>query len=221
MDAEKSGRHLEEARDYLARFAAALPSHVSAAELGVRETAPYKALVVREALMWRTEEIGRCACDMLERGDVISGILQTRATLENAALIWRLRDVIRDRHNFSALEIDNLLSQLLLGSKIYPEPAAINILTLIDRLDKSVGILRDGYDRLSEYAHPNYSGVAGLYSIIDRENLTTYFGKRPSTQHTLDTLVAPTLRASLFIFENTYNQITDLMPAWISELARI
>jgi hypothetical protein len=97
MTTEVPERHLEEARAYLARFAVSLPSHVSAAELGVIERAPYKALVVREALMWRTEETGRCACDLLERGDVTGGILLTRATLENAALLWRPMDVIRDR----------------------------------------------------------------------------------------------------------------------------
>lgn len=218
MPAEESEWHLEEARAYLARFAASLPSHVSAAELGVTERAPYKALVVREALMWRTEETGRCACDLLERGDVTGGILLTRATLENAALLWRLRDVIRDRIKFSLEEINKILSQLLLGSKQDPEPAAINILTLVDRLDKNIGILRDGYDRLSEFAHPNFSGVAGLYSIIDRENRTTRFGKRPTAQRTVDTLVAPVLRSSLFIFENTYNQISDFMPEWMAEL---
>lgn len=221
MAAEEPERHLEEARDYLARFAASLPLYVSAAELGVREKAPYKALVVREALMWRTEETGRCACDMLERGDVTGGILLTRATLENAALIWRLRDVIQDRVKLSPAEIDRILSQLLLGSKQYPEPAAINILTLVDRLDRALGIMREGYDRLSEFAHPNYGGVAGLYSTIDKEKHTTKFGKRASAQRTVDTLVAPTLRASLFIFENTYNQISVLMPSWVAELTRI
>ena len=221
MAAEDTERHLEEARAYLARFAVSLPSHVSAAELGVCEKAPYKALVVREALIWRTEETGRCACDMLERGDVTSGILLTRATLENTALIWRLRDVIRDRANFTTIDIDRILSQLLLGSKQYPEPAAINILTLIDRLDKATGFLRESYDRLSEYAHPNFNGVAGLYSTIDKENYTTWLGKRPTAQRTVDTFVSPTLRASLFIFENTYNQISALMPAWVAELTPV
>ena len=43
-----------------------LPELIDVAALGVRSKAPYQLLVVREALIWRTEELARNACNALE-----------------------------------------------------------------------------------------------------------------------------------------------------------
>jgi len=43
--------------------------------LGARSKAPFQLLCTREALIWRTEELARTACDALERKwtDLLSG----------------------------------------------------------------------------------------------------------------------------------------------------
>ena len=76
--------NLCEARQRVENIRAHLPSSISVAALGVRSKAPYLLLCTREALIWRTEELARCACDVLAKDDVAAGILLTRAVIESA-----------------------------------------------------------------------------------------------------------------------------------------
>src|SRR5262249_6831390 len=93
--------HLNEARRLAKNIARDLPSSISAEALGVRQKAPYLFLWLRGALMWRTEELARCACDLLTKGDVAAGILLTRGVIESAAFLWRLKELLDDRHKYS------------------------------------------------------------------------------------------------------------------------
>jgi hypothetical protein len=56
-----------------------LPELIDVAALGVRSKAPYQLLVVREALIWRTEELARNACNALEAEDFAVAAILTRA----------------------------------------------------------------------------------------------------------------------------------------------
>ena len=85
---------LSTARDYATRFAASLPTSVDVAALGVKSKAPWQLLCTREALMWRTEELARSACDAIERCDLSVAALLARAITESAALAWKLMQVL-------------------------------------------------------------------------------------------------------------------------------
>jgi hypothetical protein len=84
-------------RQTLANLAGSLPRSVGVAAIGVISKAPYKALAVREALIWRTEELGRGAYEMFPRGDLASAILLTRGVVECTALMARLAQVVFER----------------------------------------------------------------------------------------------------------------------------
>jgi hypothetical protein len=56
-------------------------------------------------------------------------------------------------------------------------PEAINVLTFVKRLDKQMPGFEAAYHSLSECAHPNWRGVSGLYSKIDRENFVVHYGR--------------------------------------------
>ena len=218
-DLQVDDQRLEEASARLTQMAASLPDTISAGALGVLDKAPFIALTVRESLIWRTEEVGRGARDMLARGDVASAILLTRAVVESAALVWRLRDLIHGRATHSASALHELLLQMLHGSKVEPSwPTPVSILTHIKHLDRHVPGVAAGYDELSEYAHPNWSGVAGLFSQIDRIAFTTRFGRNLREANPGRKTAALILIASLGLFEHAYNEISDLMPVWLAEL---
>ena len=76
---------LAEARQFTAALSASLPSKVEIAALGVLSTAPFQLLTIREALIWRTEELARNACDALEKEDFAVTALLTRGITESAA----------------------------------------------------------------------------------------------------------------------------------------
>ena len=65
-------------RAWVDRLRGSQPQSVDVAALGVKSRAPFQLLCTRGALIWRTEELARNACDALERDDF--------AITENAAL---------------------------------------------------------------------------------------------------------------------------------------
>src|SRR5205807_822097 len=94
-----------------------LPSSIDVAALGVRSKAPFQLLCTREALIWRTEELARNACDSLERSDFAAAAMLTRGVIESAALAWKLMEVLNDRQRYSTEELSEVLIRLLVGSK--------------------------------------------------------------------------------------------------------
>ncbi|MBY3210074.1 hypothetical protein ELI24_39080 [Rhizobium ruizarguesonis] len=208
-----------EARAWVNVLRESLPQSIDVAALGVRSKAPYQLLCTREAVIWRTEELARTACDALERDDFAAAAILTRAVTENAAMTWSLLEVLETRGKYDPEQLNELLMRLLAGSKIWPElPKPVHVLDLVRKIDKTVTGIMASYDRLSEFVHPNWSGVAGLYSKIDQKNFVTYFGRGLRNADSSRDMIANALLGSLGAFEYAYNRISDLMPVFIGEL---
>jgi hypothetical protein len=77
---------VKEARGRANVLRQSLPQSVDAAALGVWSKAPVQLFCTREALIWRTEELTRTACDALEQDDLTAAALLARATVESAAI---------------------------------------------------------------------------------------------------------------------------------------
>lgn len=210
---------LTEAREIAKALSQSLPTSVSAASLGVRSKTPYNALVVREALIWRMEEVGRGACEAIARNDVVVGALLTRAALEGAALMWELHEVVRTRRSMSAEVLNGRVYALVVGQRLEKDQVQMpNIMTLIDKLDRRLPGTRHRYEHLSEYVHPNWSGVSGAYSRINKEELTTTFGRTQRVEAETADMASNLLAAALSLFAHDYNSFGDLLPEWLSEL---
>ena len=101
---------VKEARARANALRDSLPQSVDAAALGVRGRKPLPQLLcTREALIWRTEELARTACDALERDDFAAAALLARATVESAALAWKLMEVLDERRKLSPQELNDTL----------------------------------------------------------------------------------------------------------------
>jgi hypothetical protein len=211
---------LVEARLRVDAMRASLPTSVDVRALGVVSKAPYKIMCIREALIWRNEELARTACDALEKDDLAVGIILTRATTENAALLWYLKDTLEKRKPGVGVD-DARLMKMLVGVKSSPDmPSPIHVLDTLRHLDVLIpGVLKN-YDYLSEFAHPNWHGVSLLYSEIDPPNFMTYFGKNLRGGNNKE-LTARLLVGSLGLFEHAYNSISDQMPGYLDELQKI
>lgn len=211
-----------EAREWIGRIADSLPKSVDPAALGVKDKAPWKLMVIREALIWRTEELGRNACDALERDDFAAAAILTRALTENAALTWMLMEILDGRSRYTPDELHKLLSRLLLGSRAWPEtPQAVQILNSIDKMNKRIPGVRASYDGLSDIVHPNWRGVAGLYSANDTTSLITNFGRGLRGVDSTRGSITSALLGSLGAFEHSYNRIGDVLPDFLAELESI
>lgn len=211
-----------EARECADRLRASLPVSIEIAALGVRSKAPFNLLSAREALIWRTEELARNACDALERDDFAAAAILTRGVTESAALVWRLRELLDARHMQTEEQLHETLMRILLGTKSWNDfPDPINVLTCLDRMEKRVPGVRHAYDSLSEFAHPNWRGVLGLFSRTDEVEFTTYFGRGLRGLEGNRETVANLLVTSVSLFEYAYNKISDAMPGFLAELEQI
>lgn len=206
---------LTEARQRQQHISANLPKGVDplAFENPSSKT-PYVALCCREAQIWRAEEFARAACDLLERGDFVAGVTVVRSLTESVASIWFLMEKIETQIKKGlAPDIHEQLVTMLMGHKDQPGlPDAINVLTMIDKVDKKLPGFRKNYDRMSEFVHPNWSGALGAYGRRDPETLITHF-ERDAKKHDYGTRLAlNSLIGALEMLEFAYNRILDLLP---------
>jgi hypothetical protein len=211
-----------QAREFANRLRDCLPKSVDVAALGVMQKAPFNLLCAREALIWRTEELARNACDALERDDFTAAAILVRAITESAALAWKLMELLDDRQRYSTSELGDLLMNVLVSSKKWPDfPQPFNVLTCVDRLDKQVSGVRAAYDNLCEIAHPNWSGTLGMYAMTDKEQFVTHFGRGLRGAESTRRMVTNAMLGSGGLFEFAYNRIADALPAFLAELEPI
>jgi hypothetical protein len=158
----------------------------------------------------------------LEREDFAAAAILTRAVTENAALTWKLMDVLDTRGKYTPQQLSDLLMRVLAGSGKWPEaPRPIHVLDCLKEMDKKIPGILLSYDSLSEIVHPNWLGVVGLYSKSDKTNFIAYFGHGVRGVDTSRGMITNALLGSLGAFEYAYNQISDLMPAFLAELKSI
>jgi hypothetical protein len=77
---------LNDIRERVGMLETSLPRRVDAMALSTISKLPYKALLYREALIWRMAELGREALESFEKDKLVSAIVLTRAAVAPLAL---------------------------------------------------------------------------------------------------------------------------------------
>jgi hypothetical protein len=178
---------------------------------------PAKAMDLRETLYYRITELAETALELYHKeGRLISAFLITRAVHETTALFYWFYEKLEQTVKQKELgDFDDFIMKVLFGWRLKDAefPEAYNILTAVDKLTKQIDSFRPHYEQISEYCHPNYSGVLGAYATIDRKKAITNFGKDFSrlSPH----VGLPPLIASIEVFRLYYNESGDLIPDFI------
>jgi hypothetical protein len=219
---------LNEIRGRLELLESSLPKRVDAMEVSPISKLPFKALLYREALIWRMAELGRGAFESFEKDKLVSAIVLTRAAVETSAALWYLCAKVDAAVKSSAVgEIDDYLMRLMMGratgyrtsdpSTTGPaSPRPIRVGAFLKEVDKDIGGFSHQYGILSEYAHPNWAGTALLYSKPDWENRWTDFAQNIRGGDSTKDIGVGNLSVALMIFERSYTRIGDLMPTFIA-----
>jgi len=208
---------MNEIKERLRVFERDLPRQIDPLALS-RSKLPFKALLYREALIWRVTELAMAAFENFEANGLAAAILLTRAAVETTAALWYLCNKITSALKAGSLgDIDDYLMRLSLGSRVWEEsPDPINVLTFVDCVNKTVEGFRQQYDSLSEYSHPNYSGTTGLYSKNDTENILTDFGSNVRNTDGPKHIGVINLSVALMMFHHTYNKLADVMSNFVA-----
>jgi hypothetical protein len=209
---------LEETKARVQSIADHLPKVVDPRTISITAKIPFKVILFREALIWRTEELARCACDLYERQDICSAIILSRAAAENAAAMWYLMELIEEQYAApNTGKFDKHMMRLLCGhSSGEPLPKPINVMDMLRKADKKVGGVMASYEAMSDFVHPNWSGTEGLYVLNDHEQVVSHLGRNAKSRDDPFRIGLNSLSGALLTFEYAYNRTADLMPEFIS-----
>ncbi len=116
-----------------------------------------------------------------------------RAVLETGCLVYefgsRVDHISKQNDNTLLSDFDENVTKALLGVKSNlwggdpQQCTAFNVLSIIDRLKKTKAPeLRNWYDALSEYAHPNFHGMLAVYAKFNEGTYENHYIDRPFNQ---------------------------------------
>jgi hypothetical protein len=175
---------MENVREKLERWSQSFCSDVSVGGLISRcpiahkWKAPYRSIVVREALFRRMHDLGQQTLLLAEHNHILGARILLRSAIETLGLLIYLNQktqaVLSGALSFFTFE--EITSQLLMGSKNgATSRTAVNILTVLEQAEKAHPGLASMHQHLSESAHPNYDGVLYGYSSTDPDKYETHF----------------------------------------------
>lgn len=184
MDASEEVEPLVEARLLADAVASSLPRSIPIHALPMQSKIPFKVFSLRETLFHRASALASPAVSLLEAGNVVSGVLLTRAVMETVAILADLQtklDAFVKSPDVAAM--DTFLMKGMFANRqekggVKDEFYTSSIMSSIDRLDKKFKGFREMYDTLSEYAHPNYSGVFGAFGTVDHAKFVLELGPK-------------------------------------------
>jgi hypothetical protein len=152
----------------------------------VKSNTAWKCAVLQQALLYRVTMLANGCAREWNSGNIVCSLLCGRALLETVALSLFIGDELKALAKVAdVVSIDNFLNERLFATRdkaIIGEGLghrARSVLAYIDRLDKMMKgtEVRDTYEFMSEWCHPNGSGLLFTYGEIDGSTGTVTFSE--------------------------------------------
>ena len=166
-----------------------------------------------EAVIRRFMELAEATFILLDANKYLGSIVTVRSIQETTAVIWYLNEkcLYALAHN-DLTQYTETMTRLMLGWKDDEGfPNAINVLNLIDKVDKQLSGYRKHYDKLSEFVHPNWHGTMGLFAKTGGKELKVEFGGYIRGKNELIELIETTLITSIGLVALVKNQNGDMI----------
>lgn len=139
---------------------------------------PFRVICLRDILLHRVVHLSDEALELYKRGADIPSIILVRAAMETSAVLYLLSKKISealDGADGSALE--EFIEKATIGSRNEDtEIESINILTALGHLSKKYEHVRDFYNDMSEFCHPNFAGLLGSYTKLSDDKTKLLLG---------------------------------------------
>jgi hypothetical protein len=208
---------LEEIAKKLSHLEATLAHQVTAEQISNRARLPFHVETCRQIAKWRFTELARGAFDGFMEGKMAVALLLTRAAIETCAALWYLTTKVAATNDESVLEeLGKSVRTVLLGSRVDPNMlSAINVLTFIGSVEKTLPGTRERYNGLSEYCHPNWAGMLGLYGRYDMSNRLIVLGQDAERKSNAKAVGVSMLSAGFLMFKKTYDDLGESLPALV------
>jgi hypothetical protein len=163
----------------------------------------------------RSADLAEEVCSAWDRSKPVISFVSARALMETSAAVFEISykiELLLQRGEYD--EIQKIVLDRMFASRDNPDlRPAQNILTAIDRVENAYEGFRASYDSLSEFAHPNYSGMHGLY-VKDEEPYPVIV--RIDSSYGINEFVFPMLVypyiMALEVLSSSVNKIQSLYP---------
>ncbi len=171
-----------------------LTPKVDAAPPGVTQAFPFKVLSLREPLLYRVVDLAEASIHLCKTDKGMGAAILARAVLEATALLFALAEMVESINAENLGDFERRLNAMLLGSKNQSTPlVAVNILTQVQKMDKTFEGIEGHYGLLSELAHPNFAGVLNSYGRLSSVSFELILGPRDKLKSVVRQVVVPTL----------------------------
>lgn len=192
-------------------------------------TAPVTPKVVwkidtfQQGVVYRTVALLDGATSCWNVGNGLGAVILARSVMETAAFVWdftnKLSAAVKE---LSFGNIDGLVHATTFSTRWEGwedhMPAAPNILTLLDKLDRHLfgdaggTHARDVYNFLSEFAHPNFPGTVLFFGELHEDRFEMRFSlTRAAEDRVLDQVILGL--GSIEVIEVSLDAITEVRPA--------
>lgn len=153
-----------------------LPKEIDENIMGDKTHVVNKYFTARAGLMYRAYELALAAHGCVKNNQIAASITLTRALFETVSVVGYLNYKVDTFNKNKDLETFNeTIMKVMLGSRSEGVPySSINILSMIERIDKIMPGYKMTYGNLSEYSHPNFAGTCGLYGELKKSKMTVF-----------------------------------------------
>ena len=173
----------EEATRLLKLFEESLPDHVDPSLKELPTQTRFHVICLRDVISHRIKDLTEKVLPLYESEQRVPAFLVTRAIIESVALLYQLhRKIVSAIEASDVVELNDWLWNAIFGSRnTDTDMTSPNVLTALDRMDKEHPGIREMYDQLSEFCHPNYGGVLASYSHLSEDKSILYLGPDPNS----------------------------------------
>ena len=144
-------------------------------------TAPTRSLLIRTASAWRSHDLLTQALVLYDAGHLLGARILVRSAIESLAVLAYLNQQMRGIvagtvpfHNF----IDKTKTLALGSRNKSTEVEALNIMTILQKVEHRIPGLCSVYNALSESAHPNHEGLINGYLTFEDNGWIAKFSNR-------------------------------------------
>jgi hypothetical protein len=204
---------LEQARTIAAALRAALPEEVDAIKHGITHKTVFYLIVARESLLHRVCGLAEDTFSLIDAGRYLGAAILTRSMLESTAVLgFLLRSVERFERTNDLSALYGRVAKVVVGARNGDEgdPVSVHVLDAIRDSDARLPIsgLMNLYENLSEFAHPNWSGLLGSFGKHENA-LLVRLGEQPRAVPAL----GPYLAIILSSFDHLYSILGEAIEA--------
>jgi hypothetical protein len=165
----------------------------------------WKLAVFQQGSLYRVVMLAHGGSSGWNNSNILSSILCSRALLETVAKLHYLQINLAKHVPERNIEaISTLLDKQVFATRdeeVIEEGAgrATNVITMIDKFDGAVPGVKQHYDFLSEWCHPNWIGQQFLFGTSDiAKRITTFSVSKGRNANTLDAIFGALMTITRF-----------------------